>query len=112
MLLSASSDKLVKMWNYNGQPRGTLKQGQKENKNWQYNVSEKWQNTEICLFNSIKDQLASAEEDFFTKRRMNSVPFTIDEKFEEATNQDIYKNLKEIDTYLHKKDKPKSGRLY
>lgn len=29
MLLSASSDRLVKMWNYAGEPRGTLKQGMK-----------------------------------------------------------------------------------
>lgn len=51
-------------------------------------------------------------EDFLERKRMNSVPFTLDEKFEEATNEDIYKNLKEIDTYLRKNTKPINGRLY
>lgn len=29
MLVSASSDSLVKMWNYKGEPRGTMRQGAK-----------------------------------------------------------------------------------
>lgn len=31
---------------------------------------------------------------------MYSIPFTEVEKFEEATDEDIYKSLKEIDGYL------------
>lgn len=86
MLLSASSDRLVKMWNYNGDPRGTLKQGLKDNKSWRYDLSDKWKNNELTLYHHIKEQLDAAAEEYSARRRMNSVPFTIDEKFEEATN--------------------------
>lgn len=36
MILSASSDHLVKMWSCGGEQRGVLKQGLKENSGWQY----------------------------------------------------------------------------
>lgn len=46
------------------------------------------------------------------RKRMDSVPFTVGEKFQEASNEDIYNNLKEIDSYLHKNNKQVGGRLY
>lgn len=44
MILSASSDHLVKIWSCDGELRGTLKQGQRENSGWQYFLNDKWQN--------------------------------------------------------------------
>lgn len=57
MILSASSDHLVKLWSYQGEQRGVLKQGYKENKGWQYNVNEKWQNSETKIYDRIKGDL-------------------------------------------------------
>ena len=44
LILSAGSDNLVKLWNEKGEPRGTLRQGIKENKGWQYKLGAKWAN--------------------------------------------------------------------
>lgn len=112
MILSASSDHLVKMWSCGGEQRGVLKQGLRDNQGWQYYLDEKWQNNEARLYDKIKAELEDTESDFMFRKRMDTVPFTIGEKFEEASNEDIYNNLKEIDSYLHKNTKQPGGRLY
>lgn len=49
-------------------------------------MSGKWQNSELTLYNKIKNTLEDTLDDYTSRKRMNSVPFTLDEKFEEATN--------------------------
>lgn len=39
MILSASSDHLVKLWSQAGEQRGVLKQGLRENQGWEYNLN-------------------------------------------------------------------------
>jgi hypothetical protein len=45
------------LWNYEGEARGTLKQGLKENLSWQYALNDKWQNKELIEFKNIKNEL-------------------------------------------------------
>jgi hypothetical protein len=47
LILTAGSDSLVKIWNEKGAPRGTMRQGLKENKGWQYETSKNWSSKEI-----------------------------------------------------------------
>lgn len=35
-MLTAGGDRLVKLWNYQGEARGVLRQGLKVNPGWQY----------------------------------------------------------------------------
>ena len=41
-------------------------------------MSDKWQNNELTLYNSIKNDLEDVLDDFISRKRMNSVPFTLD----------------------------------
>jgi hypothetical protein len=40
------------------------------------------------------------------------VPFTEDNPFEEINNDDIYKDLREVEGYLQKTSKKSNNRLY
>ena len=75
------------------------------NNTWGYSLSESWENMEYRLFKEIRGSLEDAEEDYLFKKRVDMIPFTEGENFEEITNEDIYHTLKEIDKYIEKDNK-------
>jgi hypothetical protein len=79
--LSAGSDRLVKLWNYQGEQRGVLKQGLKENPQWNYVLGNTWENKEKIKYKELKDDLEDAYDQYIIKKRLSVIPFTEEERF-------------------------------
>lgn len=76
LILTAGGDKLVRLWNYEGDQRGVLRQGAKENQGWMYRTDQKWQNKELVEFRKISQDLDRAFDEYLVKKRLAIIPFT------------------------------------
>lgn len=86
LILSSGSDNLVKIWNDRGESRGIMRQGLTENKHWAYEVSKGWSNKETIEYIKVKAQLSQTFDDYLLRKRMEVVPFTEDNTYEEINN--------------------------
>ena len=84
----------------------------KENKGWQYKLGKQWSNKELIEYERVKDSLQETFDDYLLRKRMDVIPFTEELAVEEFNNEEIYKDLKEIEGYLQKSAKKTSKRLY
>jgi len=89
-----------------------MRQGAKENRYWMYEVNKEWANKETIEYMKVRGLLSGAFENYLLRKRMEVVPFTEDNPFEEINNDDIYKDLREVEGYLQKTGKKSSNRLY
>ncbi len=63
-----------------------MRQGLTENKGWSYEIHKEWSNKETNAYVAIKKQLSQTFEDYLHRKRIEVVPFTDDNIYEEINN--------------------------
>jgi hypothetical protein len=60
----------------------------------------------------MRKNLNAIFEDYLYRKRLENVPFTDENIYEEINNDEIYKDLREVEGYLQKSSKKPTHRLY